>query len=138
MSADLSSDRLLYPLLPELLWALTCPPPEPLLSHALFYPFVAHALLCSFLPTLSKYMSSPKLDPCHHHCGQIFVCSFFQEAEFVTKTDSRGWSALFYAVVSGHTAVVDAVISLIERAVLPEQARTLRPQNVKFTYPQNK
>ncbi|CAM9210968.1 unnamed protein product [Ectocarpus sp. 12 AP-2014] len=57
--------------------------------------------------------------------GDDWVPNDDEEAEFVTKTDSRGWSALFYAVVSGHTAVVDAVISLIERAVLPEQVNPI-------------
>lgn len=44
-----------------------------------------------------------------------------QEAGVITATDNRGWSALLYAVASGRTAVVDAVVSLVERAVPPEQ-----------------
>lgn len=44
-----------------------------------------------------------------------------QEAGIVTTTDNRGWSALDYAVASGRSAIVDAVVSVIERAVPPEQ-----------------
>lgn len=46
-----------------------------------------------------------------------------QEAGAVTATDNRGWSALVYAVASGRTAIVDAMVSLIERSVPPEQVR---------------
>lgn len=44
-----------------------------------------------------------------------------QEAGVVTATDNRGWSALVYAVASGRTAIVDAMVSLVERSVPPEQ-----------------
>lgn len=47
----------------------------------------------------------------------------FQEAGLVTATDNRGWSALSYATASGRTAIVDAVVSLVERAVSPEEVR---------------
>lgn len=42
----------------------------------------------------------------------------------MTATDSRGWSALYFAVASGRSAIVDAVVSVIERAVPPEEVRS--------------
>ena len=41
----------------------------------------------------------------------------------MTATDSRGWSALYFAVASGRSAIVDAVVSVIERALPPEEVR---------------
>lgn len=39
----------------------------------------------------------------------------------VTASDSKGWTALKLAVVSGKTRLVDAVVGLIERNVPPDQ-----------------
>jgi len=51
----------------------------------------------------------------------ILLRADIQEADLVTATDNRGWSALSYATKSGRTAIVDAVVSLVERAVPPEE-----------------
>ncbi|CAN0069824.1 unnamed protein product [Scytosiphon promiscuus] len=47
------------------------------------------------------------------------------EARLITVTDDRGWSSLFYAVASGKTALVDAVVSVVELAVPPEEVNPI-------------
>eukprot|EP00903_Cladosiphon_okamuranus_P010230 g9689.t1 len=46
-------------------------------------------------------------------------CIGDEEAGVVTATDRRGWSALSFAVASGRSAIVDAVVSVVERVLPP-------------------
>lgn len=48
-------------------------------------------------------------------------CPRVQEAAMVAAEDSRGWTALTYAVASGRPAVVKAIVALIERTVAADQ-----------------
>lgn len=46
----------------------------------------------------------------------------------VAAKDSRGWTALSYAVASGRTAAVEAIVALVERTVPADKVgeRSLR------------
>lgn len=54
------------------------------------------------------------------------MCSLVQEVAMVTAKDSRGWTALTYAVASGRPAAVEAIVALIKRTVAAGQVGVRR------------